>query len=114
MDNRPAHCGVCDPMTRMLALNGDLTLMARCPDCHPLVARQSQSNRRGERISQFRRCQGCNQTIYSWDQTPCGSHTSSDPGRDRRPSAGRIREILSLGGHTTPLPGGPDMRLKDP
>jgi hypothetical protein len=55
-------CGYCDERTRLIDL-GDT--VRRCTSCHP---------KRGHQLPQHRKCQGCGNTIFAWDNSPCGSH----------------------------------------
>jgi len=66
LDARPPWCGVCDPDTRLVALNADGTLCKRCPDCHETPGRP---------LPQHARCGKCKQVIYKWDaKTDCDKH----------------------------------------
>jgi len=64
-DSRPPWCGQCDERTRQAALNAELTLMQRCPRCHPLAAA----------APQHRVCPSCREITYAWEaDLPCGKH----------------------------------------
>jgi hypothetical protein len=82
-NRKPPWCGICDPVTRLAGLGPDGP-MARCGDCHPL---------RGQLLKQHRRCPACKMVIHSWDNKPCGFHSSPAITIDRRPSRDRIDSI---------------------
>lgn len=85
---RPPWCGICDPQTRLVGLGPDGP-MARCSDCHPL---------RGQLLVQHKRCTGCRILIYSWDNNPCGKHSSPAVATNRGMSRDEIDAIVAKEG----------------
>jgi len=82
-DKRPAHCGICDPRTRLLTIDLERGTVRKCPDCHPSPRKP---------LTQHKRCQQCKITVYAWDTAPCGSHQGPAV-PDRRLSIDAIHEI---------------------
>jgi hypothetical protein len=82
-DGKPPWCGICDERTRHITIpSGQL---ARCQECNPLARRQ---------LKQHRKCPACHQTIYEWDNSPCGHHTA--PGTpNHKPAREHIDAILT-------------------
>lgn len=66
--DRPDWCGECDRRTRLID-HGDR--MQRCPRCWAWPAKGTYP---GQLLPQHKRCGGCNQVIFTWDQMPCGKH----------------------------------------
>lgn len=79
---RPPWCGVCDERTRLIDGGSG---PARCQQCHP--------NRRKLRHP-LRRCPFCHMTIYDWDNSDCGSH-SSPVAAEKRPEKEHIDAIIA-------------------
>lgn len=83
LDTRPTWCGMCDRRTRHIGINADLTIMARCPNCHPSPRKP---------MPQHRRCSACKMIVYSWDTAGCGQH-ESPVAPDRRLPLDEIHRI---------------------
>ena len=81
--DKPMWCGTCDRRTRLIESHG---LAARCPQCHPLSHM---------RLAQHSFCPGCRMTVYSWDSSPCGMHSSPVQAIDRRPEREEIKSIVA-------------------
>jgi Zinc knuckle len=79
---KPRWCGFCDERTRLID-RGDVA--ARCQECHPLRHRQ---------LKQHRKCPFCHMTVYEWDHSPCGEH-SSPVAADRRPEKEHIDAVIA-------------------
>jgi hypothetical protein len=86
---RPPWCGVCDERTRLIDSG---TGPARCQQCHP--------NRRKLRHP-LRRCPFCHMTIYDWDNSECGSH-SSPVAAERRPDRAHVEAIVAANSGDAP------------
>lgn len=80
---KPPWCGNCDRITRLIQLGAIVT---RCQECHPL---------QGVPLPQHDRCPGCHMVIHSWDNHPCGQHSSPAAVRDRRPTRQQIDAIIT-------------------
>lgn len=74
-------CGICDQQTHLV---GSPEGLKRCPDCHP---------KRHELRRPLRRCHACRQTIYEWDNSPCGHHQAPHA-TDQRLSKDQIDHIM--------------------
>lgn len=80
--DKPPWCGMCDRVTRLVAIVRDgRELARRCETCHPsshLLA------------AQFKRCGTCRAVIYEWDlRSECGTHqpvSKPIPVRERKAS----------------------------
>jgi hypothetical protein len=81
--DKPLWCGTCDRRTRLIEIHG---LASRCPQCHPL----SHQN-----LAQHIRCPGCRVIVYSWDNNPCGKHSSPVKPSDSRPPREEIDSIVA-------------------
>ena len=60
--SKPPWCGECNPQTRLIDHG---TYASRCPSCHPHGRLP---------LHQHKRCGGCHQLTYVFDDTKCGSH----------------------------------------
>jgi len=65
-DTRPRWCGVCDPRTRLVAVNRDATEVTRCQECHPTPRKP---------LAQHKRCPACKMIVHEWDTAACGEHS---------------------------------------